>query len=252
MAKPETAKTPAARAVKQEIEARPIRHWRAHLFQGYVITAVIAFAVLVVAASQFDYFPIDLRITLAVQQLHARWFAIIMEAVSSIGYSPQAWIRTAVIAVLLFVFGLQWEGVMSAVAATGAAGLATLVKLMVHRPRPGADLVAVAIQLDSFSFPSGHVVFYTAFFGFLLFLAFTLFKPSARRAVVLITTTVLIALVGVSRIYLGNHWASDVTGAYLLGSLWLAASVSIYRWGKPRFFVQQPLAPAETKPGDGK
>jgi undecaprenyl-diphosphatase len=108
-------------------------------------------------------------------------------------------------------------------------------------------LVHVVQQLNDPSFPSGHVLLYTAFFGFLLFLAYMLLKPSFSRTFLLVILGSLVALVGLSRIYLGNHWASDVTGAYLLGSLWLALSVAIYRWGKTRFFVRQPLAPE--KPG---
>ena len=48
----------------------------------------------------------------------------------------------------------------------------------------------------------------------------------------------LIALIGLSRIYEGHHWASDVVAAYLFGNLWLALTVLGYRWGKPRFFVR--------------
>jgi len=88
---------------------------------------------------------------------------------------------------------------------------------------------------------------YTAFFGFLMFLGYTLLKPSFARTVMLVILGSLVGLVGLSRIYLGDHWASDVVGAYLLGSLWLALSIAIYRWGKTRFFVRQPLAPE--KPG---
>jgi undecaprenyl-diphosphatase len=49
---------------------------------------------------------------------------------------------------------------------------------------------------------------------------------------------------GMSRIYLGHHWFSDVMGAYLLGSLWLALTIRFYRWGKTRYFIRQPVAPA--------
>jgi membrane-associated phospholipid phosphatase len=55
----------------------------------------------------------------------------------------------------------------------------------------------------------------------------------------------LVSLIGISRIYVGDHWVSDVIGAYLLGSLWLVFSVYIYRFGKTRFFVTQSLAAEE-------
>jgi membrane-associated phospholipid phosphatase len=233
----------APAVLTHDIAPRPVRRWRARLFQGYLVTATIAFTVLVVLATQFDYFSIDLLVTRGVQNYTALWFRTLMVAISFVGYEPQAWIMLGIAVLLLWAFGLRWEGVMTLVAGGGAAVVGTLVKLAVQRPRPGADLVSVAIQLSSYSFPSGHVVYYTAFFGFLVFLTFTLFKPSPGRLVVLITFTALILLIGLSRIYLGNHWASDVTGAYLFGSLWLAASVSLYQWGKPRFFARQPLAP---------
>jgi undecaprenyl-diphosphatase len=96
--------------------------------------------------------------------------------------------------------------------------------------------------LTSYSFPSGHVMFYTGFFGFIWFLAFTLLKPSLTRNLLLIFFGSLVLLVGASRIYRGEHWASDVLGAYLLASLTLVVIIQIYRWGKNRFFVRQPVA----------
>jgi undecaprenyl-diphosphatase len=58
----------------------------------------------------------------------------------------------------------------------------------------------------------------------------------------------MIALIGPSRIYLGQHWASDVLGAYLLGTLTLVANIAFYRWGKSRFFVakKQPVKTTES------
>ena len=85
-------------------------------------------------------------------------------------------------------------------------------------------------------------MFYLGFFGFIVFLAFSLLKPSVKRTLILVLFGSLIVLIGISRIYLGQHWASDVLGAYLLGSLTLIAAIFFYRWGKTRFFVHQPVA----------
>jgi hypothetical protein len=87
------------------------------------------------------------------------------------------------------------------------------------------------------------VLEFTCFLGFLCFLNYTLVKPSVGRSVVMAALGALMLLMGVSRIYQGQHWFSDVMGAYLLGSLWLALSIKFYRWGKKKFFVRQPVAP---------
>ena len=118
-----------------------------------------------------------------------------------------------------------------------------LVKDLIQRPRPIAGPVNVINILNGYSFPSGHVMFYLGFFGFIGFLVFSLLKPSLKRSLLLAFFGSLIVLIGVSRIYLGQHWASDVLGAYLLGSLTLVAIVQLYIWGKTRFFVHQPVAP---------
>ena len=80
-------------------------------------------------------------------------------------------------------------------------------------------------------------------FAPLILLIFTLVKPSVGRNLAMAAFGLLILLMGLSRIYQGQHWFSDVMGAYLLGSLWLALSIKFYRWGKPKFFVRQPVAP---------
>jgi membrane-associated phospholipid phosphatase len=113
-------------------------------------------------------------------------------------------------------------------------------------------LVNVYASLTSYSFPSGHVMFYLGFFGFVGFLAFSLWKPSIKRTLLLVLIGTLVALIGVSRVYLGEHWPSDVLGSYLLGSLTLVASIQLYRWGKPRFSARQPVPTAEPKQPEKK
>ncbi len=55
----------------------------------------------------------------------------------------------------------------------------------------------------------------------------------------------LIALIGLARVYSGEHWFSDVVGGYLFGSIWLVLTIRFYDWGKSRFLVNQPTAAME-------
>lgn len=235
-------------AAAEQIEAKPTRRWRARVFNIYLVLATAGFGILVVLASMTNYFSIDLTVTRAVQTIKLPLFASLMEWVSFIGYPPQTYILTVAIVLLLFIIGLRWEAVIAFFAALGSGLLGQIIKIIVHRPRPGGNLVIVIQQLNSYSFPSGHVLFYIAFFGFLFFLVFTLLKPSLLRSILFVILGIPIALIGLSRIFVGDHWASDVVGAYLLGSLWLVLCVHIYRWGKTRFFVRQPLAPEGPEP----
>jgi undecaprenyl-diphosphatase len=237
--------------VRRQVNAKAIappraRRYRAALFQGYVLAAAVAFVTLAVVAHTVAYFPIDLTITRALQAYHGVWFARLMFWVSWIGFMPQVQALVLSVAGLLFVFGLRWEALVTLFAACGAL-LGAVVKLVVYRPRPSANLIHVFQQLPSSGFPSGHVIEFTTFGGFLAFLAYTLLKQSVGRTVVLSALGVWTLLMGLSRIYQGQHWFSDVMGAYLFGSLWLILGIRIYRWGKPRFFVHQPVAPNPAK-----
>ncbi len=224
------------------IVGKPWRRYRASLFQTYLVGAVIIFIVLSVAAKTVAYFTFDVTITREVQEIPAGAFTVLLDGLSWIGFSPQGLIISVLIFLFLWISGLKWETVVSAVSLAGSTALGLIIKALVVRPRPSASLVNVFAQLKDYSFPSGHVLYFTTFFGFLLFLAYTLPKPSWWRSLLLIILGAMIALIGVSRIYEGEHWASDVLAAYLLGSVWLSGSILVYRWGKPRFFANQPVA----------
>lgn len=210
------------------IETKPARSYRARLFQIYVLIASAAFIALAVVAHFVPYFRIDLAITRAIQSYHGILFDRIMRAESWIGFTPQSYMIGAAIVIAIFLAGLRPEAV-----AAGFAGLVSTVgasiKLLVYRPRPSADLVHVFRQLTDSGFPSGHVLTASAFGGFLGFLAYTLLKRSWERTALLIALGFGILLMGPSRIYMGQHWFSDTMGAYVLGSLWLALSIKLYR-----------------------
>jgi len=233
----------AQEQTKAETASRPKREYRTLVFQFVLIAALAAFALLAFAATYTPFFPIDLEITKALQSIQSPIFLAVMNAISWPGFSPQSAILPVLIGLLIYSLGLRWEAVMTVVAALLPPFVNVLLKDLIRRPRPAVDLVDVFRVLDSYSFPSGHVMFYICYFGFLWFLVFTLLKHSWIRTLLLVLLGSLIALVGVSRIYLGQHWASDVLGAALLGGVLLVFIIQSYRWGKTRFFVRQPVAP---------
>jgi membrane-associated phospholipid phosphatase len=244
VANPKEAAQQAARA---EVTSRPTRRYRSYLFQIGLIAVIGAFTTLTILVKITPSFPIDLAITHALQSIDAPIFAAFMSAISWPGFSPQSLIIPILIVGILYAFGFHWEAVAALFAAFFSALVNVIVKDYIRRPRPGIDLVHVFQVLNSYSFPSGHVMFYVGFFGFLWFLTYTLLKHSWIRTLLLILLGGPIALVGVSRVYLGQHWPSDVMGAYLLGSLCLVITIELYRWGKTRFFVHQRVASEKPK-----
>ena len=243
----EKAKDAAQQAAKKETTSPPKREYRTFLFKVSLFAAIAAFGVLTFMVKTIPSFPIDLEITRALQSLNSPIFAALMSLISWPGFSPQSYILSLIIVAVIYLFGLHWEAISALVAALLPPILNVIVKELIRRPRPTVDLVHVLRILESYSFPSGHVMFYVGFFGFLWFLVYTLLKRSWRRTLLLILLGTLIGLVGISRIYLGQHWPSDVLGAYLLGGLTLVAILQFYRWGKQRFFVHQPVAAEQPK-----
>ncbi len=237
----------AQQAARTESEPPRVRRYRAVLFQGALVMVAIAFGILTYLVKTTPSFAFDIQITQSLQMVKAPAFALLMNLISWPGFVPQSWIITGLIILLVYIFGLQWEAVMALIAAVLSSGIDLLVKDLIQRPRPLPSQVGVFAILNSYSFPSGHVMYYLGFFGFIWFLAFSTLKPSLKRGFLLVIIGALIVLVGFSRIYLGEHWASDVIGSYLLGTLTLVAIIQLYRWGKTRFFVYQPVAPSDQR-----
>jgi undecaprenyl-diphosphatase len=239
----EKIQSAAEHAAQAQTAAPAVRRARTLLLKSSLGLLAVAFTILTIVVKLRGSLPIDLRVTRFLQTSDVPLFKAVMVAVSWPGYVPQTFGVVAILGVVLFVFGLRWEALMSAAAAIGVVLINLALKTAIHRDRPAPDLVDVFSDVRGYSFPSGHVMFYVGYFGFLWFLVYTLFKDTPRRTVALVALGLLLVLVGPSRIYLGAHWASDVIGAYLLGILVLFAIVHVYHWGKTRFFVRQPVAP---------
>jgi undecaprenyl-diphosphatase len=187
---------------------------------GSVLAAVVVLVVLTLIAGQADPNVVDLAATRALQRIDNPLFAQFMFAVSWIGFGPQNQVMPLVLAGL-FAARRLWIEALWIVGSQAASVVTLTLKDLVDRARPSPELVGVIAPLGDPSFPSGHVVQYTALFGTAFFLVYVLARPSTRRTAALSALAIPIALVGPSRLYLGQHWLSDVLGGYAVAAMLL-------------------------------
>ncbi len=113
-------------------------------------------------------------------------------------------------------------------AAAGSLVFTTVGKAVVGRPRPPLT-DAVPPYEHAFSFPSGHALNSTVIAGMVAYLAFPLLRHRWSRALSVAGAVVWAVAMGLSRVYLGHHWLTDVCFAWLLGLAWLALLVTAHR-----------------------
>jgi undecaprenyl-diphosphatase len=145
-------------------------------------------------------------------------------AVSRVG-SPIAMTVLAVAGVLLLASLEEWIVLGGWIVAFGGASVLDYwLKLIVHRPRPA--YAATLMHHPTWSFPSGHAMGALVGYGMLAYVMLLLGGRSHRTRVLIVAgAALLIAAIGVSRLYLGVHYLSDVVGGYAVGSLWLALCI---------------------------
>ena len=158
----------------------------------------------------------------------------LMKGISSFGYLPFSLTMVLVVAAVFFFSKLKREA--GFILLTLSSGIiSSLLKIAVNRPRPTEDLVRIVEEVKNQSFPSGHVLFYVVFFGFIILLMNNLkFLPFWFRWTVTSASLFLIFTVPFSRIYLGAHWFSDVLGGFLVGLIVLAI-ISYAYLNKPSY-----------------
>jgi undecaprenyl-diphosphatase len=250
----ETARTTHADATdetEQSTPASPRRRResrRLHRAEVAYAASLALFAVLAIFAHEYAYFAWDLRLARAIQSVDLPGWAELMRWASLFGNGATPWGLTIVTALLFLAWRRRSEGFGVLLSAAGGSFINRILKLLVGRPRPSAELVGFEYRSDELSFPSGHVTFYVCFFGFLFFVAYALLSRGSRvRRVALVLLPLPVLLVGLSRVALRAHWPSDVLGACLLSGVWLVFSVEAYRRWKRRatFHPEEPAVAAE-------
>jgi undecaprenyl-diphosphatase len=179
----------------------------------------------------------DLGVQAAVHGWESPALTVLMHGLTFIG-SIEVFIPTLLVAVALLLWRGEREGgrrlirkrQVAGVFALGVGGALLLndsFKVYFHRARPAVPWAIGDEQ--TFSFPSGHSLFSILLYGLI---AYTLVSRRSRplhRAATMVGAASLVAGIGLSRIYLGMHWPTDVLAGYITGGMWLAGVILIDR-----------------------
>ena len=107
-----------------------------------------------------------------------------------------------------------------------------LLKRIVQRPRPTEFRI---VEESGYSFPSGHSMVSMAFYGYLIYLIYKYVKNKYLKWISIILLSILICFIGISRIYLGVHYTSDVLGGFFISISYLIIYISAVN----KFFIER-------------
>ncbi len=164
---------------------------------------------------------IDKEFSEEVQEHQNLFLDVLMKSISEVGIYPYSVIMVLFTALLFCLFKFKKEAIY--ISATLLSGVvSSVLKIIINRPRPTNDLVRIVVETKRQSFPSGHVLFYVVFFGFIAMLMYYLKSiPKSIRLVFGIISLFFIFTIPFSRVYLGAHWFTDVLAGFLFGLLCL-------------------------------
>ena len=186
------------------------------------VTALFVFGWLAEEVLEGDTQTFDAIVRNAVHQLITPGLTHLMQAFSVLG-SVAVITALSLLAICIFVyFHHVRTAALVAITMLGAGVLDLALKHTFHRARP---MGFFGISPSSYSFPSGHALGSLCFYGVLAAILSARVRGRAARFCIWIATTILVTLIGFSRIFLGVHYPSDVIAGYCAAAVWVGMLV---------------------------
>src|SRR3989338_5155611 len=161
---------------------------------------------------------LEIYIVNFIQSFQHSWLTSIFIFISLISSTKSYFIIVPIVAAFFYFKNYRKEAFFTFFVVLGNI-FNPIIKNIVNRARPTGDIVNILETKTNSSFPSGHALGAIIFYGFLIYLIWKL--PFKHKKIITLILTIFILLVGLSRIYLGAHWPSDVFGGYFIGTVWI-------------------------------
>ena len=216
--------------------------WLPYSQRRMTIVAALCVLALVVVASLSFYLhahptaqlPGDVGLILLIQHsIRAPVLINFVNLASDANWPTPAGVIVFAVVLLLVIFRRWRYAITALIAGFLADGVGFAINGWVHRPRPNNTNIHAVANIGQSSFPSGHVVHVTAFYGFLLFLTVQeLHIHPQWKGVIRIVQAVCVyflVFIGISRLLEGEHWPTDVLASYLLGGVFVVVTIVLYQ-----------------------
>jgi membrane-associated phospholipid phosphatase len=197
---------------------------------GFAVLFVLLFAEVAEEMLENEVKLFDAVIIQFFQSLESRVLDNIMIAVTELG---SVWFLTVLSVITVLILGFKEKdgwGILFFVLGIGGGGL--LTSLLKHYYQRGRPSINPEIDAVGYSFPSGHSLGSLIFYGFI---AYFLLRSGLKKSIKWLTASICVLLfivIGVSRIYLGAHFPSDVLAGQLAGAIWLILCILALQWLK--------------------
>ena len=252
-AKPPDVVTEAQRLAAQSSVSGRRAVSRGTIFMVFYLWLLSGVLLLSWFAGRTQLFPGDMSITARLQKQRQPALKRFFFLISEIGFPKFAAPITAITAGVFWALKFRLEALFILLTSSSTL-LNAIVKRVIKRPRPTKELVSVVRVINEPSFPSGHVMHYTNFYGLLIYLLTTNWRSGRIRNILVTIFALLIAFIGPSRVYLGAHWPSDVLAGYAYGGLWFAGIMACYlrvkAWLHPAKGEAPPVVNPLKQPGE--
>jgi len=150
-----------------------------------------------------------------------------MKIITDLGDWKIIFVLTAIIAAFLLYRKKLKHLFVLILSVVAGEGIIWTIKNLVERARP--DVVNALVYESSYSFPSGHAFISLSFYALIMYFVYKSSESKTIKTITVIASLLIVFLIGVSRVYLGVHWISDVVAGSFLGICWVFLMIFIFK-----------------------
>ncbi|MFJ8264309.1 phosphatase PAP2 family protein [Rummeliibacillus sp. NPDC094406] len=204
------------------------------------LVSLIGFSSIAILISDHKIVQFDQTIISFIQGLESPLLTIIMKFFTYLGSFPVVMVLFIVVSYYLYiVLKHRAEFLLFSTVIIGTVILNGILKQLFHRARPDFHRL---IEAGGYSFPSGHAMSAFSFYGIVAFLLWRHIPNRLGRTALILVSIIFILMIGISRIYLGVHYPSDIVGGYFASGLWLTIAIWFFQRYKEKQYERSHLS----------